>query len=61
MEFKHIKIPKEGELIHFDSTGNLIVPDNPIIPFIEGDGIGSDITPTTVSYTHLTLPTILLV
>jgi len=48
MEFKHIKIPKEGELIHFDSTGNLIVPDNPIIPFIEGDGIGSDITPTMI-------------
>ena len=48
MEFKHIKIPKEGELIRFDSTGNLIVPDNPIIPFIEGDGIGSDITPTMI-------------
>ena len=48
MEFKHIKIPNEGELIHFDSTGTLIVPDNPIIPFIEGDGIGSDITPTMI-------------
>tara|TARA_B110000196_G_scaffold105781_1_gene91821 strand:- start:46 stop:1305 length:1260 start_codon:yes stop_codon:yes gene_type:complete len=48
MEFKHIKIPKEGEIIHFDSTGNLIVPDNPVIPFIEGDGIGSDITPTMI-------------
>ena len=48
MEFKHIKIPKEGELIHFNSTGNLTVPDNPIIPFIEGDGIGSDITPTMI-------------
>ena len=48
MEFKHIKIPKEGEKIHFDLTGNLIVPDNPIIPFVEGDGIGSDITPTMI-------------
>ena len=48
MEFKHIKIPNEGELIHFDSSGNLIVPNNPIIPFIEGDGIGSDITPAMI-------------
>jgi len=43
MEFKHIEIPKEGEKIQFDASGNLIIPDNPIIPFIEGDGIGSDI------------------
>ena len=48
MEFKHIKIPNEGEIIHFNSSGNLIVPNNPIIPFIEGDGIGSDITPTMI-------------
>ena len=48
MEFKHIKIPNEGEIIHFDSSGNLIVPNNPIIPFIEGDGIGSDITPAMI-------------
>ena len=48
MEFKHIKIPNEGEIIHFNSSGNLIVPNNPIIPFIEGDGIGSDITPAMI-------------
>ena len=48
MEFKHIKEPKEGEIIHFDSEGRLIVPNNPIIPFVEGDGIGSDITPTMI-------------
>lgn len=48
MEFKHIKIPKEGKKIHFDTSGNLIIPDNPIIPFIEGDGIGSDITPAMI-------------
>ena len=48
MEFKHIEIPKEGEKIQFDASGNLIIPDNPIIPFIEGDGIGSDITPTMI-------------
>ena len=48
MEFKHIKEPEEGEKIRFDSTGKLIVPNNPIIPFVEGDGIGSDITPTMI-------------
>ena len=48
MEFKHIEIPKEGEKIQFDTSGNLVIPDNPIIPFIEGDGIGSDITPAMI-------------
>ena len=48
MEFKHIEIPKEGEKIQFDASGNLIIPDNPIIPFIEGDGIGSDMTPAMI-------------
>ena len=48
MEFKHIEIPKEGKKIQFDASGNLIIPDNPIIPFIEGDGIGSDITPVMI-------------
>ena len=48
MEFKHIEIPKEGKKIDFDASGNLIIPDNPIIPFIEGDGIGSDITPAMI-------------
>ena len=32
--------------------------DKPVVPFIEGDGIGIDIWPASpVSYTHLTLPT----
>ena len=48
MEFKHIEIPKKGEKIQFDASGNLVIPDNPIIPFIEGDGIGSDITPVMI-------------
>ena len=48
MEFKHIEIPKEGKKIQFDASGNLVIPDNPIIPFIEGDGIGSDITPVMI-------------
>jgi isocitrate dehydrogenase len=40
-----IKIP-QGDQIKIDSSLKLEIPDNPIIPFIEGDGIGVDITPT---------------
>ena len=49
MEFKHIQVPEEGEIIHFNSKNMLIVPNNPIVPYIEGDGIGSDITPAMIS------------
>ncbi len=48
MAFEHIKEPKSGSKISIDSSGKLIVPDNPIIPYIEGDGIGSDITPAMI-------------
>ena len=48
MEFEHIKEPNTGSKISIDSSGKLIVPNNPIIPFIEGDGIGSDITPAMI-------------
>ena len=50
MTFEHIKeYPQAVQKISVDSSGKLIVPDNPIIPFIEGDGIGSDITPAMIS------------
>ena len=49
MEFKHITEPKDGSKVTIDSSGELVVPDNPIIPFIEGDGIGSDITPVMIN------------
>ena len=39
-----LEVPKGGAKIEF-KDGKLTVPDNPIIPFIEGDGIGVDITP----------------
>ncbi len=39
----HVRIPKSGEKIIIENQ-QLVVPDNPIIPFIEGDGIGRDIT-----------------
>ena len=40
-----IKIPSEGKKISLGADGQLQVPDNPVIGFIEGDGIGVDITP----------------
>ena len=46
--FQHIKAPPNGEKILVNSDLSLIVPDYPIIPFIEGDGIGIDITPVMI-------------
>ena len=43
--YQHIKIPHDGEKIQIGHDNSLRVPNNPIIPFIEGDGIGIDITP----------------
>lgn len=43
--YQHIKVPSHGERIRVNKDNSLSVPDNPIIPFIEGDGIGIDITP----------------
>ncbi len=43
--YQHIKTPTEGEKILVNADFSLSVPDNPVIPFIEGDGIGADITP----------------
>ena len=43
--YQHIKVPVNGEKIRVNEDNLLVVPDNPIIPFIEGDGIGIDITP----------------
>ena len=40
-----IKVPKQGEIIRRSADGSLSVADCPIIPFIEGDGIGADVTP----------------
>lgn len=40
-----VQKPTEGQAITLNSDGSLNVPNNPIIPFIEGDGIGVDVTP----------------
>ncbi len=45
MTYKHIAVPASGERIQVRPGGTLMVPNCPIIPFIEGDGIGVDITP----------------
>jgi isocitrate dehydrogenase len=43
--YKHIKLPDNGEKISVNSDFTLNVPDDPVIPYIEGDGTGVDITP----------------
>ena len=45
MGYQHIEVPASGEKIEVGEDGSLRVPDHPIIPYIEGDGIGVDITP----------------
>jgi isocitrate dehydrogenase len=49
MAYKHVNIPESGEKIAVDSHGKVSVPNNPIVPFIRGDGIGADITPVMQS------------
>ncbi|MGA7750256.1 MAG: NADP-dependent isocitrate dehydrogenase [Gallionella sp.] len=43
--YQHIKVPANGKKISVNKDYTLNVPDHPIIPFIEGDGTGVDITP----------------
>ena len=45
MAFDKIQVPANGEKITVNADNSLNVPANPIIPYIEGDGIGIDITP----------------
>lgn len=47
-QFQHIKVPANGEKITIDANGQLNVPNQPIIPYIEGDGTGVDITPVMI-------------
>ncbi len=46
--YQHIKVPKEGQKITVNKDFSLSVPDQPIIPYIEGDGTGVDITPVMI-------------
>ncbi len=46
--YQHIKVPSNGEKITVNADFSLNVPDHPIIPYIEGDGTGFDITPVMI-------------
>ncbi len=48
MNFNKIKVPSQAEAIAQAEDLSLLVPDHPIIPFIEGDGIGIDVTPPMI-------------
>ena len=45
MAYQHIQVPAQGQKISVNTDMSLNVPDQPIIPFIEGDGVGQDVTP----------------
>jgi len=45
MAYQHIRVPNAGEKITVNPDFSLNVPNEPIIPYIEGDGTGADITP----------------
>jgi len=45
---QHIKVPTAGQKITVNKNYTLNVPDQPILPFIEGDGTGVDITPVMI-------------
>ncbi|MDY0746784.1 NADP-dependent isocitrate dehydrogenase [Paucibacter sp. R3-3] len=43
--YQHIAVPEQGARITVNADNSLNVPDEPIVPFIEGDGVGADVTP----------------
>ncbi len=49
MAYNKISVPTDGEKITVNSDLSLNVPNRPIVPFIEGDGIGVDVTPPMIS------------
>jgi isocitrate dehydrogenase len=46
--YQHIAVPSDGQKITVSADFALSVPDNPIVPYIEGDGTGVDITPVMI-------------
>lgn len=48
MGYQKIQVPSSGDKITVNADNTLNVPDNPIIPYIEGDGIGVDISPVMI-------------
>ncbi len=52
MQYDHIQVPDDGDAIVINPDHSITVPDRPIIPFIEGDGIGIDVTPVMLDVTN---------
>ena len=52
MKYDHIEVPADGAAITAHPDHSLTVPDNPIIPYIVGDGIGVDVTPVMLNVTE---------
>ncbi|MCO1619781.1 MULTISPECIES: NADP-dependent isocitrate dehydrogenase [Pseudomonas] len=48
MGYQKIKVPTDGTKITVNADHSLNVPDHPIIPYIEGDGIGVDVSPVMI-------------
>ncbi|MGN8258667.1 NADP-dependent isocitrate dehydrogenase [Pseudomonas sp. SMSB3] len=48
MGYQKIQVPTDGAKITVNADHSLNVPDNPIIPYIEGDGIGVDVSPVMI-------------
>src|SRR6476660_8897331 len=46
--YQHVKVPEGGQKITVNKDYSLNVPDHPVIPYIEGDGTGYDITPVMI-------------
>ncbi len=51
MGYQKIRVPADGDKITVNADLSLNVPNHPIIPYIEGDGIGVDITPVMLKVT----------
>ncbi|MBJ7263849.1 MAG: NADP-dependent isocitrate dehydrogenase [Burkholderiaceae bacterium] len=49
MPYQHITVPEKGQAITVNGDGTLVVPDQVVIPYIEGDGTGADITPVMLA------------
>jgi len=46
--YSKVTVPADGRAIRLDASGRLVVPDNPILPYIRGDGTGPDIWAASV-------------
>ena len=55
MAFQHIHLPSQGQKITLNADQSLNVPSQPIIPFIQGDGVGQDITPVMQAVVNATI------